>query len=292
MAHSLGGFGRALRKLLDARKRPAPGSPADKEASGEELAGQWGDHPSRDVFATVLLTSWSCADHLAGSAALIGDRRVLASPYTLVRAAAESAALACYLSAPTIDALERVRRNMNCRLDGFCEELNMMRSFTVPQAQAQIAHCEGQIAAIRRGAHHHGFEFHRQDRWHHPAYIGEKPPSAMKLIDLCASRTPGLGATYQRLLSGVAHAKVHMLSRFLMGAKIPDPARPGNMLTPVNTSAGVIAQQLLVGPLCASTLVEHLRWFAGWDTDELDPLVTQMLHTWGRIARVPYTGPS
>ena len=31
-----------------------------------------------------------------------------------------------------------------------------------------------------------------------------------------------------------------------------------------------LAQQLFVGSLCASTLVEHLRWFFGWDTEEID----------------------
>ena len=29
----------------------------------------------------------------------------------------------------------------------------------------------------------------------------------------------------------------------------------------------------------------------GWDTEALDPAVITMLHTWGRIAKVPYPGP-
>jgi len=47
----------------------------------------------------------------------------------------------------------------------------------------------------------------------------------------------------------------------------------------------------MAGPLCVSTLVENLRWFLGWDTEALDPDVIAMLHTWGRIAGVPYPGP-
>jgi hypothetical protein len=48
----------------------------------------------------------------------------------------------------------------------------------------------------------------------------------------------------------------------------------------------------LAGPLCASTLVEHLRWFFGWDTSELDGTTLTMMRVWGRIAGVPYTGPN
>ena len=37
----------------------------------------------------------------------------------------------------------------------------------------------------------------------------------MALIDRCASRMPLTGATYHRLLSGVAHAQSHGLARFV-----------------------------------------------------------------------------
>ncbi len=49
----------------------------------------------------------------------------------------------------------------------------------------------------------------------------------MTLIDQCASRTSGVGATYQQLLSSVAHGQLHGLSRFLMRA--PTPTEPGKV---------------------------------------------------------------
>ena len=98
LARGVGDFAGALSGLLDANKRAAAGSPADKEADGEPFVGQWGDHPSRDVFATMLMTSWSCADHLSGMAAVLRTRRGVASLYTLARGAAEAAVVACYLS--------------------------------------------------------------------------------------------------------------------------------------------------------------------------------------------------
>lgn len=58
-----------------------------------------------------------------------------------------------------------------------------------------------------------------------------------------------------------------------------------------NVAPDVLAQQLLVGPLCATTLVEHLRWSLGWDTEKIDLAANRMHATWGRIAHVPFLGP-
>ena len=214
----------------------------------------------------------------------------IAAPYTLTRAAAESAATACYLTVPGIDALERVRRSMNCDLKGLCEHINLISKFTVPGAQAEVAQNQERIDAIGRTGQQHGFRFKKQDGYR-PAYLGAKPPSAMELMDQSASKTPGLGATYQKLLSAVAHANLNGLSRFLIADGRLESDQPGQALVQLNVSDVDLAQQLLAGPMCASTLVEHLGWFAGWDTDEIRPLVIRMLHTWGRIARIPYAGP-
>jgi hypothetical protein len=70
----------------------------------------------------------------------------------------------------------------------------------------------------------------------------------MKLIDQCASRTPKLGATYQRLLSSVAHAKAHGLMRFLVSGTLIESDQPGQVLAPINISAPDLAQHLMVGP--------------------------------------------
>ena len=290
LARGVGDFARALSGLLDANKHPAAGSPADKEADGEPFAGQWGDHPSRDVFATMLMTSWSCADHLGGMAAVLRTRRGVASLYTLARGAAEAAVVACYLSEVRISPLERVRRNMNCNLDALCQDLNMLRRFSGPGAPQRIARHEAQIEAIRRTGQEHHLAFKPQSRGR-SAYLGDEPPRAMTLIDRCASRTPGIGAVSYQMLSGVAHARLHGLSRFLMtGGTVPD--QPGKVRVQMNVAPQVLAQQLFVGPLCASTLVEHLRWFLGWDTEEIDRAGTVMNATWCRIAQVPYLGPT
>jgi hypothetical protein len=277
-------FAVGLRDLLDRGQRPAAGSPAAADAVKDELGGDWGRFPAQGAFGGLVLAAWSCAEHLAAVASVIRERRGAAPLYTLSRAAAEAAATGCYLSGAGIDDRERIRRYMNHRLGGLCEEINMVGSFTGPQAAAYAAHMEGQVAAIARGAGQHGFSFHDRDRWR-AAYIDERPLSAMVLIDRCASRRPLTGATYHRLLSGVAHAQSHGLARFVMAGS----GTPGRVT--LNSSAQSLALELLVGPLCAATLVEHLSWYPGWDCDTARTLATRMVHVWGGIAGVPAADP-
>ena len=210
-------------------------------------------------------------------------------PYVLTRAAAESASVCCYVADPAADARERLRRSMNLRLDGMCEQFIMLRSVGSVDATREIAYIEQRVAAFSRAAAAHGFAFHKADGRGRSAYLDDKLPSAMKLMDACASDTPGLGIAYQRLLSAVTHGKLHGLSRFLMATEAA--GRHGSPQVELNVPARTFALDLLAGPLCASTVIERLAWFTGWDTDDMERPVVEMLHTWGRIARVPYPGP-
>ena len=123
LGRSLSQFAEGLRRLVDVNQRPTAGSPADKEADGEPYAGDWGLHPSGAVFATVLPTTWSCTDHLSVAGTVLEHHQGISSLYTLTRGAAESAAIACYLTEPGIGSLERVRRNLNYDLQAMHEDL-------------------------------------------------------------------------------------------------------------------------------------------------------------------------
>ena len=68
-------------------------------------------------------------------------------------------------------------------------------------------------------------------------------------------------------------------------------AGPGKVRTQLDVRAGELAQQLFVGLLCAATLVEHLRWFLGWDTAGIDRSVTYMTNIWCRISGIPSMSP-
>jgi hypothetical protein len=289
LATTLRNFARGLRTLLDGQGLPRPGSPAAVEADGELYADAWGDHPSGTVLSTILMEAWSAADHLLGAAELISSRTVSVPPYTVIRAAAESASIACYLAEDEIDPLERIRRNMNIRLAALSKQIDMVGSFTIPGAAGMVADKEKRLADIAESGQRHGFRF-RPRKKYQPAYFRDEPPSAMRLMDSCASQTPRLGATYQQLLSSVAHGQLHGLAQFVMGPiTLLEPEGPRTVRR-LGVTAETAAQHLLIGPLCAATLVNHLGWFTGWDTDEQRALAIRMLHAWGRIAGLPYPG--
>jgi hypothetical protein len=220
---------------------------------------------------------------------VLQDHRGISSLYTLTRGAAEAAAIACYLTESGIGSLERVRRNLNYDLQAMYEDLNMLRTIAGQEAIDRAARHRERIDAIGREGHQHRLELTRPKKGYSACYLGEKLPGAMTLIDRSASRMSGVGARYQQLLSSVAHGQLHGLSRFLIHA--PSPAEPGKVISQMNVSAHDLAGHLLAGPLCASTLVEHLRWFCGWDTSDFDGTTLAMMRVWGRIAEVPYTGP-
>jgi hypothetical protein len=289
LADSLAEVACSLQGLIKENLRPSAGSPAAQDAVNRDLDGDWGTRPGREVLTAMQLTAWSAADHLAVAAGVLSTRNGVAPLFTLMRGAAESSAVACYLSGKGIGFRERVRRYMNHRLDGLCEEIYMIRAFEGEDARARVAELETEMESVRYGAVQHGFEFHPQ-KGPRSAYVGaEQPSSAMTLIDRCTSRTPLLGATYHRLLSGVAHAKRHGLTRFL--APVGPPDADGSTPQALNTSAGDLARDLMAGPMCAATLVEHLGWYPRWDVDAVSSQVVRMLHAWGRIAGTPYPGP-
>jgi len=113
----------------------------------------------------------------------------------------------------------------------------------------------------------------------------------MELMNECAARAPGFGALTYQMFSGVAHAKLHGLSRFLAPNGEPLLGRQGGGSVEMNITAGEIAQQLFATMVCASTLVNQMRYFLGWDTEQLDAAATRMHATWSRIAGAPYDGP-
>lgn len=228
LAKSLGAFATGIRSLLNGQNLPQPGSPADTEAAGEPYAHAWGDHPGRDIYASVLLQAWSCADHLLAASELIASRSVSVSPYTVIRAATEAAAAACYMTDDEITPLERMRRNMNYRLEGLSQQIVMMTSFTIPGAAESVAAKEAQLKTIADSGWDFGFQFRGRDG-HKSAFFRDRPPSAMQLIDRCASRTPGLGITYQRYLSSVAHGQLHGLMQFAMNPVTLLVCRAGNL---------------------------------------------------------------
>jgi hypothetical protein len=286
LASSTKAFAREFREFMSRNPWPAPGSPADKEAQGEPFAGDWGEHPSSDIFATTYLAATSCTDHLLGLADVLSSRNALFAAYTLTRSAVEAAALGCYLTDQDIEGRERVRRTMNYRLDAMCERVWLFTDMQGDYAAEKLDETKERIADFARGARQHSFIFRDMNGKGRAAYVGSEQPKAMTLISLAVDKDmPELGRTYQRLLSATAHSGVHGLARMLTPVS-PNEGRPGEALATVNIDPRTLAVELVVGPLTAHSLASGIEWFTGCDMTGLHGPANQMLRTWSRIGRM------
>ena len=286
LASSTEAFAKEFREFMTRNPRPAPGSPADKEARGEPFAGDWGEHSSRDIFATTYLAATSCTDHLLGLADVLRARNAVFATYTLTRGAVEAAALGCYLTGQDIDGRERVRRTMNYRLDAMCARVWLFTDMHGDYAAEKLDESKQRIGDFARGARQHSFSFHDMNGKGRAAHIGPAQPAAMNLISLAVDKgMPELGRTYQRLLSATAHSGLHGLARMLTPLA-PNEGRPGEALAAVNIDPRTLAVELVVGPLTAHSLARGIEWFTGCDMTGLHGPANQMLQTWARIGQI------
>jgi len=286
LASSTEAFAKEFREFMTRNPHPAPGSPADKEAQGELLAGDWSEHPSGEIFATTYLTATSCTDHLLGLADVLRAHNALFAAYTLTRGAVEAAALGCYLTEQDIDGRERVRRTMNYRLDAMCAQVWLFTDMQSDYATERLDETKLRIADFARAARQHNFSFHGMNGKGRAAHIGPVQPAAMNLISLAVDKDlPELGRTYQRLLSATAHSGLHGLARMLTPLS-PNEGRPGEALAAVNIDPRTLAVDLVVGPLTAHHLARGIEWFTGCDMTGLHGPANQMLRTWARIGQI------
>jgi hypothetical protein len=114
---------------------------------------------------------WSCADHLTVTGGVLAERQAVASLYTLTRGAAEAAAIACYLSEPGIEPLERVRRLMNHNLLALHEDLNMLGRFTGQDAAGKAARHRRQETAIAHTGRQFGLTFTSPKKGFTPSWL-------------------------------------------------------------------------------------------------------------------------
>lgn len=237
------------------------------------------------VVGFLVLSAAACHDHLRAASILVRSRAVTFSPHTVIRGAAEAAALGSYLADPDADQRERVRRGVNVRLAGLCQERLALRRFadSEPGAAAKVVGIDQVLGRFERSAATHGFAFVAPDRFR-AAYLDARAPSATELLGRYVF--PGaatLGRAYYSGLSSVAHSELSGLMRKV----ISDGAGSAQ----INATAKNTALELLAGPLAASTLVEYMVPWLGWDPTGLNASIPAMFDLWGQIADAPYPGP-
>lgn len=264
--------------------KPAQGSPAAGECDGDPFRGEWGS-PTTAAVGYVVLSATACQDHLRAASILLRSRTVTLSPHTVIRGAAEAAALGSYLVDPDVDQRERVRRGVNIRLAGLCQEKLALRRFadSDPEAVAKIADIEQVIGGFERSASAQGFAFAAANRFT-PAHLDAKTPSTTELLGRYVfPGAPTLGRAYYSGLSSVAHSQLNGLMRKVVSNGVGS--------VQVNATAKDTALELLAGPLAASTLVEYMAPWLGWDATDLNESIPAMFDLWGQIADTPYPGP-
>jgi hypothetical protein len=290
LANSVASFAQRFQNVLSSNLEPAPGSPADVEASGEPFAGDWGKYPSRDIFATAYMTATSATDHLLALADVLRARNSVLATYTLTRGALEAASIGCYLTDESIDGRERLRRAMNYRLTGLCEKIWLLQGTQTVDVTDQLDEATRRIGEFKRSAGQHGFVFNdMNDRKGQSAYLDTRLPAAMELISRAIDETtPTLGRTSQRILSATTHSQLHGIARML--APVALSSRSGEAIAAINREPSSLATELVVGPLAAFNLASRLEWFGGSDMTSLHGSANRMLLTWSRVAQLSVPG--
>jgi hypothetical protein len=286
LADSIESFSSEFRDHMTRNQDPVPGSPAHDEAEGEPYAGAWAAFPSRDIFAVTYLSATSCTDHLLALAGVLRSRRSVFGTYTLARGAVEAAAGGCYLTDRTIDGRERLRRTMNRRLTGFCEQIWMIRDMPSPgeAALAKVADNEKRIGQFELTASRFGFKFQKTTGTGRPAHLDKKTPPIMDLVGVAVDEgAPELGRAYYRLLSASAHSEIHGLARLLAPVGT-SPGHPGEALAAVNLESRSAAVELIAAPMSALNLAKGLEWFTGTDMTRLHKPANTMLQVWAHVA--------
>lgn len=166
------------------------------------------DDLSRPGRETSLLPARQLAgavDHLRGAAATLRAPRVLLAPHTLCRAAAESAALAYYLTDPKISTRDRVGRWLNT-------QVNQRQAVILSLDAASPERVEAPTRYELCLEHARKTDFNvstTRRTWqpHTPAHIKPAYPKIATLVDelMAESHSPGLGRSLYQFTSAIAH---------------------------------------------------------------------------------------
>jgi hypothetical protein len=220
----------AFQEVLKGNQQPAPGSPAAAETKGEPFAGEWGAFPSRDELATTLLAAASAADHLVAVGSVLRERNAVFAPYTVMRAAAEAAAMAVYLTDPAIDGRERVRRNVNYRLDAFCEQIRLVGGFTGDEAARMADRSRHRLGDALRGTRPVSAGASRRRRTASAGATGTSRPSRMSIGGSAVMRaSAGINGYMSRVMPcpRVATRRPALEDRVLLAVGHATTATPG-----------------------------------------------------------------
>lgn len=254
-AHILDGYGH----------EPLSGSQAHNELNSFQRA-----EPVRDAYSQANLLILGVADHLIAYTRIITEPVGTISPWTCVRAALESAALASWLLTPRIDARERVQRSFAFRHEGLIQQRRFAQASNM---QPEVVTINNRIDEVEHDAIQLGYS-QVLDRCGRRIGIAQQMPAVTEII----TDTFDEEATY-RLMSAVAHA--HTWATHQIGFRRADIYNGEELLLETNIEPGTVAF------LCvkAANIFAQPIWYKcqlfGWNSDEFRSIFTSTFASLG-----------
>lgn len=220
----------------DGQGKPLPGSPATVENQDISLRGDWGQAPARDTNELARLLCVSASDHLLALADAVESPTygVFAS-YTDARGVLDQATRAWYLTEPTGEIRERVRRGMNERLWDIDESRRFLKGIN-----EDTSRLDDMEQSICQTAQVHGFVVGKSRSG---PQLADPRPSIMKLSGLILKSDNGttdFGEAAFRFLSSPTHgAGSGLIGRLIDVDGIKTPGKDSTtmaryLLWPVN----------------------------------------------------------
>jgi hypothetical protein len=171
---------------------PLFGSQAHNELNSFQRA-----EPVKYAYIQANLLIEGVADHLIAYTRTVTEPVGTISPWTCVRAALESAALASWLLTPRIDARERAQRSFAFRYEGLIQQRKFAQASNM---QPVVVTIDNRIGKVERDAIQLGYSQVLDRRGRRSGIAQQMPPVTEIIRD-----TFGEEAIY-RLMSAVAHA--------------------------------------------------------------------------------------
>jgi hypothetical protein len=251
---------RAIQSLYDEMGRilnalnhePQPGSQAEAELSGFQ-------EPERvqDVYIQANLLIEGVADHLMAFTKTVTQPAATIAPWTCVRGALESGALAAWLIDSAVDVTVRVQRSFAFRYEGLDQQVKCVRAFGL---DSDLQRAKDRIDEVERDALRLGYAQVTNKKGDRTG-IGQNMPSVTEII----GATLNAEGPY-RLASAMAHGHNWAISQ--LGFRRADD---GDRLLLEKHLNPISVAYLCVGGAnaFAKPVWQKFRLF-GWDTKDLE----------------------
>lgn len=251
---------RAIQSLHDEMGRilnalghqPQPGSQAEAELSGFQEP----EH-IQDAYIQANLLIEGAADHLMAFTKTVTEPAATIAPWTCVRGALESGALAAWLIDPAVDATVRVQRSFAFRYEGLDQQVKCVRAFGF---DSDLQRAKDRIDEVERDALRLGYTQVTNKRGDRTG-IGQNMPSVTEII----GATLNAEGSY-RLASAMAHGHNWAISQ--LGFCRADDG--GQLLLEKHLNPVSVAYLCVGGANAfAKPVWQKFRLF-GWDTKDLE----------------------